>query len=141
MHMKQFIEEFKKFIDRGNVIDLAVGMVVGSAFTNIVNSLVNDIIMPVIGRIIGGFDFTDIKIPLGGDSFIMIGDFIQNVIDFLIIAFVVFLVVRSLNNFEELKKQLKHEEEKKEEKPKEEVPEDIKLLRSIEKELKKANKK
>lgn len=134
--MKNFMEEFKKFINRGNALELAVGVVIGGAFSSIVNSLVNDVITPVIGRIIGGFDFSQITIPLGGDSAIMIGSFIQNVIDFLVIAFVLFLVVRSVNKAAELRK--------KKEVVKEEVkedPQDIQLLKSIDKELKKLNKK
>ena len=138
--MKNFFDEFKKFINKGNTIQLAIGVVVGSAFTATVNSFVNDIITPVIGRIVGGYDFSDIKIPLGGNggSYIMIGSFIQTVIDFLLTAFVLFLVVRSLNRAEELKI-FKHDQQQQEE-PKKEVPEDIQLLRSIDNHLKKMNK-
>ena len=134
--MKEFIEEFKKFINRGSVLDLAVGVIIGGAFTTIVNSLVGDVIMPIIGGIIGGFDFTHIVINLGGDSVINIGTFIQNVVDFVIIALVVFVGVRAINKVKE--KQAKKEEIAEEAKP---DPEDIVLLRSIEKELKKLNKK
>lgn len=137
--MKSFFEEFRKFINRGNAIELAVGVVVGGAFTSIVNSLVNDIITPIIGRIVGGVDFSGIKIPLGGngESYIMIGSFIQTVIDFVIVAFVLFLIIRSTNKANELKI-FKHKQ--KEEAVKED-PEDIKILKSIESELKKLNKK
>jgi len=135
--MKKFFEEFKKFLNRGNALELAVGVVIGSSFSTIVNSLVNDVIMPIVGRIIGGFDFSDIKIPLGGDSNIMIGSFIENVIDFLLIAFVLFCVIKSMNKLEEVKKKVIPES--KDEKPKE--PEDIKLLKSIDNQLKKLNKK
>ena len=134
--MKEFIEEFKKFINRGSVLDLAVGVIIGGAFTTIVNSLVGDVIMPIIGGIIGGFDFTHIVINLGGDSVINIGTFIQNVVDFVIIALVVFVGVRAINKVKE--KQAKKEEIAEEAKL---DPEDIVLLRSIEKELKKLNKK
>lgn len=133
--MKSFIEEFKKFINRGNAIELAVGVIIGSAFSSIVNSLVNDIIMPIIGRIIGGFDFTNIKIHLGGESYILIGNFIQNVVNFIVIAFVLFIVVRSMNKIDDIaKKKIKHEEEVVED------PDYIKLLKSIDSELKKINK-
>lgn len=135
--MKTFFEEFKKFIDRGSVLDLAVGVVVGGAFTSIVNSLVNDIVTPIIGSIIGGFDFSNLSIPLSGESSINIGLFIQNVIDFILVALVLFIVVRSSNRVKEKAKLLK---KTKEENTKEEIPEDIKLLRSIEKEIKKINK-
>lgn len=133
--MRNFIEEFKKFINKGNAIELAVGVVVGSAFTTIVNSIVNDIISPIIGRIVGGFDFSNITLYLGGDSHILIGKFIQSVINFIIIAFVLFIVVKAMNKANE--KILKKENE---EKTKEDSN-DIKLLKSIESELKKLNKK
>ncbi|MEM9955197.1 MAG: large-conductance mechanosensitive channel protein MscL [Chloroflexota bacterium] len=98
------LQEFQKFIMRGNVIDLAVGIIIGTAFTGIVNSLVNDVIMPPIGLLIGGVDFSDIAITLQeatADSeavTIGIGLFINQLISFLIIAFVVFMLVRSVNN-------------------------------------------
>ena len=83
------IKEFKEFINKGNVVDLAVGVIIGSAFSKIVTSLVNDLLMPLIGIIIGGLDFTKLSITIK-DANIMYGAFIQNVIDFLIIAFCVF---------------------------------------------------
>ena len=135
--MKNFLNEFKKFLNRGNALELAVGVIIGSSFSAIVNSLVNDIITPVIGRIVGGFDFSNIKISLGGDSNIMIGSFIQNIINFVIVAFVLFCVIKSMNKLEEIKKK---KEAPVEEKPVED-PEDIKLLKSINNELKKLNKK
>lgn len=135
--MKNFFNEFKKFLNRGNALELAIGVVIGSSFSGIVNSLVNDIITPIIGRIVGGFDFSTIMINLGGDSNIMIGSFIQNVIDFVIVAFVLFCVIRSMNRLEEIKKK---KESPVEEKPAED-PEDIKLLKSINDELKKLNNK
>ncbi len=98
--MKKFISEFKEFISRGNVIDLAVGIIIGSAFTAIVNSLVNQVIMPAIGFIIGKIDFTGRKFPpdaTEGEAAIMYGAFIQQVINFLIIAFVVFCMVKMIN--------------------------------------------
>ncbi|MBQ6130624.1 large-conductance mechanosensitive channel protein MscL [Candidatus Saccharibacteria bacterium] len=98
------IKEFKEFINRGSVVDLAVGIIVGGAFTSIVNSLVNDVVMPVISMIIGGFDFTNLKITIPAyvsgiePATINYGNFIQALINFLIIAFVIFLIVRTLNN-------------------------------------------
>ncbi len=91
-----FVSEFKEFISRGNVMDMAVGVVVGGAFSTIVTSLVNDVITPVIGMICGGIDFTGIVISLG-DSQIMVGNFIQSIINFLIIAFCIFSVIKAFN--------------------------------------------
>ena len=88
------LKEFRDFINKGNVLDLAVAVIMGGAFGAIVTSLVNDIIMPVIGVIIGGIDFTSLKLF----DLIAYGNFIQAVINFLIIAFVIFMIVRSLNN-------------------------------------------
>ena len=81
------LEEFKKFISKGSVVDLAVGVIVGGAFSSIVTSLVNDVIMPIIGVIIGGIDFTGLVLKVG-DAQIKYGSFIQNVINFLIVAIV-----------------------------------------------------
>jgi large conductance mechanosensitive channel len=93
--------EFKKFIMRGNVIDLAVGVIIGAAFGKIVNSLIADIIMPPIGFLISNVDFKDIKIDIGGmvgrPVTINIGNFIQITFEFLIIAFVLFLIIRGMN--------------------------------------------
>jgi large conductance mechanosensitive channel len=97
------LKEFRTFIMRGNVLDLAVGIIIGAAFTSIVNSLVNDVIMPPIGVLVGGLDFKDIRIVLReavGDkpeAAINIGLFINAVINFLIVAFVIFLIVRAFN--------------------------------------------
>ncbi len=104
--MKKFISEFKEFISKGNVIDLAVGIIIGSAFTAIVNSLVNQVIMPAISFIIGGIDFTGHKFPpdaAEGEAAIMYGAFIQQVINFLIIAFVVFCMVKMINKLKRVK--------------------------------------
>jgi len=95
--MTQFFAEFKKFILRGNVIDLAVGIVIGAAFTNIVNSLVGDIFMPAIGLLTGGFNIADQKLPLYKDAVLGWGKFVQMVINFLIIGFCLFLVVKAVN--------------------------------------------
>lgn len=103
--MKGIINEFKTFIARGNVIDLAVGIIIGTAFTAIVNALVQGIFMPVIGILVGGVNFTDLKLvlkPAAGDVAevaIAYGDFIQQVINFLIIASVVFMMVKFINRF------------------------------------------
>ncbi|MEQ2526688.1 large conductance mechanosensitive channel protein MscL [Robertmurraya yapensis] len=90
--------EFKKFAMKGNVIDLAVGVVIGTAFGKIVSSLVDNIITPLVGLLIGGIDFSKLSIPFG-DAIIEYGLFIQNIVDFLIIAFSIFLFVRTLNKF------------------------------------------
>ena len=103
------IKEFKKFISRGNVVDLAVGVVIGSAFSKIVSSLVDNIIMPLVGIIIGGIDFTKLSLTIF-DVKIQFGIFLQNVVDFLIIAFCIFMVVKLFNK-------ITHKEEKKEPTP------------------------
>ena len=109
--MKKFIDEFKTFIMRGNVIDLAVGVIIGGAFQSIVNSLVNDIIMPLISLITGGLDFTNMFIQLSGSetyttlsdataanvAVLAYGSFITAIINFLIMAFVIFCFVKFLN--------------------------------------------
>lgn len=106
--VKGFFGEFKTFIQRGNVIDLAVGVVIGGAFGKIVTSLVNDILMPIIGLLIGGQDFKGLSIKIK-DTTIAYGSFIQNVVDFLIVAFFIFVFVKIINNL------FKKEETKKEE--------------------------
>lgn len=135
------LNEFKKFISKGNVVDLAVGVVIGGAFSKIVSSLVNDIIMPLIGVIIGGIDFTNLSLKVG-DATINYGMFIQNIIDFLIISFCIFLVVKALNTLDEMtkKKIEKLKKEEKVEKKEEPVSEEILLLREISNSLKKQNK-
>ena len=90
------IKEFKKFIARGNVFDLAVGVIVGGAFSSIVTSLVNNIFTPIIGLVLGGVDFSNLSITFR-DTQIMYGAFIQSVIDFLIVAFCLFIVVKVVN--------------------------------------------
>ena len=89
------IKEFRDFINRGNVIDLAVAVIIGTAFTAIVTSLVNDIIMPIIGILLGGVDFSALAITVG-EATITYGNFIQAIINFLLIALVLFLIIRSL---------------------------------------------
>ncbi|PNR97161.1 large-conductance mechanosensitive channel protein MscL [Petrotoga sp. 9PWA.NaAc.5.4] len=88
--------EFKKFAVKGNVIDLAVGVIIGSAFSKIVTSLVNDILMPFIGLLIGGINFASLEFRIG-EATIKYGNFIQTVVDFLIVAFSIFIFVRFIN--------------------------------------------
>ncbi len=90
------LNEFKAFIARGNVLDLAVGVVIGAAFTAIVTSLVDDLINPLIGLIVGGVDFSGLSVGVGDAQF-MYGNFITAIIKFLIIAWVVFLIVKGVN--------------------------------------------
>ena len=94
--MKKFVEEFKKFISRGNVMDMAVGVIIGGAFTSIVNSLVNNIINPILG-IFGGLNFSEYAIKLSGDATLNYGNFITAVINFLIMALVIFSIVKLMN--------------------------------------------
>lgn len=127
--VNKFINEFKTFISRGNVLDLAVGVVVGGAFSKIVTSLVNDIITPLIGVIIGGQDFASLSLKIG-DATIAYGAFIQNIIDFLIIAFCIFIFVKFINKIF-----IKKKEEVKKETPKK--SEEVLLLEEIRDLLKK----
>ena len=130
------LKEFKEFISRGNVVDLAVGVIIGAAFGNIVTSLVNNIFTPLIGIILGGQNFSTLAITIG-DAKIMYGAFIQSIIDFLINAVCLFAIVKivnTLNNdLRKIGKKHKKGEEEKEE-IKEELPpkpDDIKLLEEI----------
>ncbi|MBQ7201914.1 large conductance mechanosensitive channel protein MscL [Candidatus Saccharibacteria bacterium] len=113
-----FKKEFVEFINRGSVVELAVGVAVGGAFTAIVNSLVNDIVMPIVGLIAGGVDFTGLVITIpnffgtGDEAVIRYGSFIQNVIQFLIIAWVIFLVVKAMNRLNRRREAKKEEKEK-----------------------------
>ncbi len=128
---KSFLNDFKEFISRGNVLDMAVGVIIGTAFGKIVTSIVNDILMPIIGVIIGGHDFSSLSIEIG-DATINYGMFIQNIIDFLIVAFCIFVIVKVVNT-------ITHKEDKK----KEEVPkkdEQVILLEEIRDLLKKEKK-
>ena len=135
--MKEILEEFKKFISRGNVVDLAVGVIVGSAFTAIVNSLVNNILTPILGLVLGGINFSGLSIVIGEES-IMYGAFIQSVIDFLITAFCIFMIVKFINRLSLIKN--KKEEEKQEEPKPTTKADDIILLEEI-RDLLKENKK
>jgi len=99
---KGVIQEFKEFIFKGNVLNMAVGIIIGGAFTAIVNSLVADIIMPLIGVITGGLDFTTLAITVG-DASITYGNFIQAIISFLMIALVLFWLIKTAQKFEKKK--------------------------------------
>lgn len=127
--MKKFFSEFKEFAMKGNMIDLAVGLMIGSAFTTVVKSIVDDLLMPIIGIIIGGRDFSGLMLTIGSAE-IKYGLFIQNMVSFLIIAFCLFLIVKGINALKR-----KKVEEIKEEEPKK--PEDIALLEEIRDLLKK----
>ena len=102
--------EFKKFAFKGNVVDLAVGVVIGAAFGKIVSSLVKDVITPLLGMVLGGVDFTDLKITFGKSS-IMYGNFIQTIFDFLIIAAAIFMFVKVFNKLTSRKEEEEKEEE------------------------------
>ena len=130
------LQEFKKFIARGNVMDLAVGVIVGSAFSAIVTSLVDNILMPVIGVITGGINFKEGLILKVGEATVNYGAFIQSIIDFLIIAFCIFILVKIVNKV--IGKEEKKEEAKKEEKPAKAA--DIVLLEEIRDLLKESKK-
>lgn len=117
--MKKFLGEFKEFALKGNMFDLAVGVIVGAAFNSVVKSIVNDIFTPIIGMLMGGLDFSKLCVTIGSAS-VTYGLFIQNIINFLITAFSLFIVVKAMNKF-------KKAEEAKEP----ETPADIKLLEEI----------
>ena len=134
--MKKIMGEFKEFISRGSVLDLAVGVIIGGTFTTIVNSLVGDIIMPLIGAIFGGIDFTNLSVALGNDGQLHYGNFIQAVVNFLLVAFAVFMMVKAINTVRS-KLEKKKEEEEKEEEKEEEPSEEVLLLREIRDSLKK----
>lgn len=102
--MKKFVSEFKEFISRGNVLDMAVGVVIGGAFTAIVTALVDNIITPLIGVLVGGLDFTGLSVKVGKAT-IGYGAFIQAVINFLLISFVIFCVIRSFNKLAKKKEE------------------------------------
>lgn len=126
--MKSFMKEFKEFISKGNVLDLAVGVVIGGAFTAIVNSLVNDVIMPLVGVVLGGIDFTGLSLQVGEAS-IAYGNFIQAIINFLLVALVLFSIIKAANKMK-----------KAEEAAPAEPSDEVKLLTSIEETLKKLAK-
>ena len=124
-------KEFKTFIMRGNVMDLAVGVIIGAAFGKIVTSLVNDILMPLIGVLLGKVNFTDLSVKIGSST-IKYGMFIQNIVDFLIVAFCIFVMVKIINKI------INKKEEKKEEKSVK--TDELKVLEEIRDLVKKKNK-
>lgn len=136
--LKKILNEFKQFIERGNVVDLAVGVVIGNAFSKIVSSVVNDLLTPMIGIVLGGLDFSGISLTIK-NSTINFGLFINNVINFFIIAICVFLLVKFINKLTKKKEQTEEVKEEVIEEPKK-SNEEI-LLEEILKELKKSNKK
>ena len=139
-NVKSFFDEFKEFISRGNVVDMAVGVVVGTAFTAIVNSLVKDVIMPLVGWLFGGIDFTSLCYVTAyaedGSiaAAIYYGNFIQSIVNFLLVSLVVFSVIKLINRFRR-----KTEEPAAEPEPEPEVEpsEEVLLLREIRDALKK----
>ena len=92
------LKEFREFAMRGNVLDLAIAVIIGGAFGKIVTSLVNDILMPLIGLVMGGINFSELAITVG-NAVVKWGAFVQAIIDFLIVAFVIFLIIRTMNRF------------------------------------------
>ena len=126
--MKSIIGEFKEFALRGNVMDMAVGVVIGAAFSDIINSLVSDIIMPVIGLFTGNYNFSDLAVRLSEDNAITYGAFIEAVLSFVLIAIVLFLIIKFFNKLR------KEEKEKEEEEPE---PTEVELLTEIRDLLKK----
>lgn len=99
------IKEFKDFAMRGSVIDLAVGVVIGAAFQKIVDSVVKDLLMPVLGLLLNGIDFSHLEIPLMGEAKITIGNFINTTIQFIIMAFAVFLLIKGINRLKRLQEE------------------------------------
>ena len=129
---REMVKEFKEFISKGNVMDMAVGFIIGGAFTAIVNSLVESILMPIIGVISGGMSVADMSVTVG-NAVIGYGAFIQAIIDFLLVALVLFFIIKALNK---AKAAAAKEEEEAPAEP-EEVPADIALLTEIRDLLKK----
>jgi large conductance mechanosensitive channel len=128
--MKSFLKEFETFAVKGNAFDLAIGVVIGAAFSAITNSLVANIITPPFGLLLNGIDFSKLAIPLGGSASIGYGIFLQTVINFIIVAFALFLLVKVMNR---LKRKQKQEEQKPAENP------ELKALLEIRDELRKRN--
>jgi len=122
--MNSFISEFKAFAMKGNVMDLAIAVIIGAAFGKIVTALVDNIIMPLIGILLGGINFENLTVEVG-NAVVTYGVFIQRVIDFIIIAFVIFMVIKGINNFK------KKEEAKPDSEKTVELSEEVKLLTEI----------
>ena len=131
--MKEFFKDFKDFIAKGDVMSMAVGIIVGSAFTAIVTALVDNIITPILGIILGGLNFSELAITVG-NAHIQYGAFIQAVINFLIVAFVLFCAMRGLNRLKNMALKEKKEEEEKSE----ELSKEAQLLTEINETLKKS---
>ena len=132
--MKKFISEFKEFAVKGNMLDLAIGVIIGGAFNTIVKSLVDDCFMPAVGMLLGGHDFTKLSLKIG-EATITYGNLIQNIVNFLITAFCLFVFVKGINSL----KRKKEVEEEINEEPKK--AEDIALLEEIRDALKELNNK
>ncbi len=134
--MKKFFHEFKEFALKGSLFDMAVGIIIGTAFSGLVNSLVKDLFMPIFGIILGGMDFTAMSVTVG-ESVITYGNLIQNIVNFLIISLTMFLVIKVIGKIRSM-----HEEPKKEEEPKksdetvvlEQILEQLKIQNGTEKE-------
>ena len=92
------LREFKEFAMKGNVVDMAVGIIIGAAFGKIVSSLVNDVFMPIVGMLLRGVDFSTLSLTIGSAN-VRYGSFIQNIVDFVIVAFVIFMMVKQMNRF------------------------------------------
>ena len=135
-----FWGEFKTFISRGNVLDLAVGVIIGTAFSGIVTSLVNNIFTPLIGIIFGGVDFSGLSVTLGEEQ-ILYGAFIQSVFDFLVTAVCLFVIVKIVNNFNSNLEKLNKKGKKEEVKVEVKKSNDIILLEEIRDLLKENSKK
>ena len=120
--VKKGMGEFKEFISRGNVVDMAVGVIIGSAFGKIVTSLVEKILMPIIGVLLGGLDFSDLSIKVGNAK-VGYGAFIQAIVDFIIVAFCLFIIVKVMNKLQDAVKKDKVDEaiEKEQENDKKEI--------------------
>ncbi len=144
MAKSTFFKDFKAFISKGNILDMAVGVVIGGSFGKIVTSLVNDIIMPPIGKLLGDVNFSDLKLVLQAEELneagevvneaisLNYGSFIQTIIDFLIVAFCIFVMLRAIVKSRQKLESLKKKEEEKPKKPEEpKIPEDVLLLREI----------
>lgn len=147
--MKKFFAEFKEFISKGNIMDMAVGVIIGGAFGTIVNSLVNDIIMPLISLLVGGLDFSDWKWVIvkatadTAETSLKFGNFLSAVLNFLIIALCIFTVLKIMMNAKSKLEELAHKNDEKEEEP---APEEKKetteeLLAQIRDMLSEQNKK
>ena len=99
-----FLKEFKEFAMKGNVMDMAIGVIIGAAFGKIVSSLVDDVLMPLVGMIVGKVDFTTLSVKVG-EAELFYGKFIQNIVDFLIVAFCIFMVLKGINKMQRKKEE------------------------------------